>query len=232
MAPSLRPRVSARRGRAACPSCPAAAPVRARGSASCARHPSAAARRCRGTRRSPASRRTAGRRRAAPGSSRCRRVRRARRAAPARARPDARRNPSGARSAARGPPTRTGTTRPGTARSRLEVFPKQRKENSVLPLAVPLVRLPLHALAHEADALAVPDRAVVEAVAGELEAVEAELDEEVALKPPRRLVGDATPPVARVHGEAADARDPVRLADRLERQRPRAPPYAGAVEGA
>ena len=73
----------------------------------------------------------------------------------------------------------------------VEILLQEREQHRVLPLAVTEVRPPLHALADEPDALGVADRALVEAVAGELEAVEAELAEQVALEQPR--ASSATP---------------------------------------
>ena len=63
------------------------------------------------------------------------------------------------------------------------------------------VRLAAHALAHEAGALGVAHRALVEAVDLELEAVEAEVEDQVALEEPRRVVGEPAAPEVRVDRE-------------------------------
>src|SRR5581483_6631757 len=69
--------------------------------------------------------------------------------------------------------SRASSKRSGTAASLrlLEVLPSQSEEHPVDPLAVPQIGAALHALAHEAGALCVGDRAVVEAVDLELEPV-------------------------------------------------------------
>ena len=67
------------------------------------------------------------------------------------------------------------------------VFLQQREQHRVLPLAVPEVRPPLHALAHEPDSFGMADRPLVEAVARKLEPVVAELDEQVAAAAGARL---------------------------------------------
>src|SRR5712691_4794525 len=104
--------------------------------------------------------------------------------------------------------------------SSFQVFAEQREEHRVLPFPMAQIRAALHALAHEPDSLGMPDRTIVEAVAGELEAVVAEVEEQVPLELPRSLVGDATPTERRMHGEAAEVRDPIRLAQLVEGHRP------------
>ena len=64
----------------------------------------------------------------------------------------------------------------------VQVFANQPEENSVDPLPVAQVRLPLHAFANEAGALRVLDRALVEPVDLELEPVEVEVEQEMALE--------------------------------------------------
>ena len=59
-------------------------------------------------------------------------------------------------------------------------------------------------------------RALVEAVDLELQPVEAEVDQEVALQQPRRVVADAAAAEVRVHGEPADVRDAGAAVDELE----------------
>jgi len=54
---------------------------------------------------------------------------------------------------------------------------------------------------NESRAFRVADRALVEAVALELNAMEPEIDQQVALQLPRRLVGHAAPAKVRVHGK-------------------------------
>src|SRR5262249_56848280 len=67
-----------------------------------------------------------------------------------------------------------------------------------------------------------PDRPIVEAVAGELEPVEAEVEDEESLELPGGLLRHPTPAEVGVHRQPADARDAVRVADELELHRPRA----------
>src|SRR5439155_22464778 len=84
------------------------------------------------------------------------------------------------------------------ARSEPEVLPDDPVQDSVGPAAVPAVGLPPHALADEARSLGVPNGALVEAVDLELQSMEAELEEQVALEEPRRLVREPLPPELRV----------------------------------
>src|SRR5215210_3905896 len=72
-----------------------------------------------------------------------------------------------------------------------------------------------------------PDRALVEAVALELEPVEVEIDEQVALEEPRRLVRQ--PPSAEVgmDREAAEVRDPASAVRQGELHHPRLRPALG-----
>src|ERR1041384_1563274 len=60
------------------------------------------------------------------------------------------------------------------------------------------------------------DRALVDAVAGELEAVIAELVEEVALQEARCVVRDPPAAKRRMHGEATEVGDAMQLAPLLE----------------
>src|SRR5690349_12589997 len=98
----------------------------------------------------------------------------------------------------------------------VEVLLRERVEHRVDPLAVLQVRTTLHALAHVAGALGMRDRALVEGVDLQLDAMEAQLAQQEALEQLRRL--DADPPLAEsgMHGEAAGGRDPVLLAHPLE----------------
>src|SRR5436305_13734689 len=100
---------------------------------------------------------------------------------------------------------------------RLQVLLRQPEQHGVDPLAVSPVRAPLHALADVAAALRVRDRALVEAVDLQLDAVEAELAEEQPLEHPRRIVADLAPPEPRIDREAAGLRDSMLLADAVER---------------
>src|SRR5439155_21322209 len=96
------------------------------------------------------------------------------------------------------------------------------EEHCVLPLAVTQVSPSLDALAHETDALRMTDRGVVEAVAGELEPVIAELAQQVALEQTRALVGDPTPAEGRMYGKDLELRDAVHVARLAKAHRPRA----------
>src|SRR5712691_3460629 len=89
----------------------------------------------------------------------------------------------------------------------VEIFADQAEEDAVDPLAVAPVGLAPDALAHEAGALGVADRTLVEAVALELEAVVVEVEDQVPLEQPRRLVSEPAPAEVRVEGEAAERGD-------------------------
>src|SRR3990170_1232802 len=106
----------------------------------------------------------------------------------------------------------------------LEILGNEAVEDAVHPLLVPPVRLAAHALADVAGQLGVPLRALVEPVDLELEPVEAELEEEVALDLPGGLDADLPPAEVGVHGEPAEARDPAPLVDSLEGHRAGRPP--------
>src|SRR5205085_6880857 len=96
--------------------------------------------------------------------------------------------------------------------SLLQVLADEPELDCVLPLAVAFVRPPLHALADEAGPLRVRDRAHVERVARELEAVVAELEDQQALRLARGGVRDPPPAERRMHRERLEVRDPVPLA--------------------
>src|SRR3954468_10592160 len=81
---------------------------------------------------------------------------------------------------------------------------------------MPQVRPPLDTFAHEPDALAVANSAVVEPVAGELEAVVAELEQQIPLQGARGFVGDPTPTKVGMDREPAEVRDPVDLASLVD----------------
>src|SRR6266516_1754190 len=104
---------------------------------------------------------------------------------------------------------------------RVKVLAYEPEEHGVLPLAVPQVRLPLHALADEARALRVAERALVEGVDLELEPVQAEVDEQVPLELPGGVVRDSATAEVRVDGEPAQARDPRPGVRQLEAHRAR-----------
>jgi hypothetical protein len=84
---------------------------------------------------------------------------------------------------------------------------------------VPEVGAALNALAHEADALRMPDRTIVEPVGGELEPVVAELQEQVLLEESRRVVRDTTAAKVGMDCEASEPRNSVRLAPLFESHR-------------
>src|SRR5437588_3383582 len=98
----------------------------------------------------------------------------------------------------------------------LEILPQQPVENAVDPVAVPPVRPPPDALAHEADPLRVVHRALVEAVDLELEPVVVEVEEEVSVEHPRGLVRDSPAAEARMDGEPAEMCDPAPAVLHLE----------------
>src|SRR5438270_2642099 len=102
----------------------------------------------------------------------------------------------------------------------LEILPEQPVEDAVDPVAVPPVRPPPDALANEADPLRVAHRPLVEAVDLELQAVVVEVEEEVPVEHPRRLVRQTPPPEVRVHREPVEVRDPAAAVRHLERHAP------------
>src|ERR671925_2098821 len=106
----------------------------------------------------------------------------------------------------------------------LEVLANQREEHAVDPLAMPPVRLALHSLADEAGALGVTNRPVVEAVALELEAVEAEIEQQVALEEPGRVVGEPAAAEVAVDRQPAEARNPASPVRERELHHPGARP--------
>src|SRR4029079_18788672 len=91
---------------------------------------------------------------------------------------------------------------------RLQIFPQQSVEHAVDPVAVPPVRPPPNALADEADPLRVAPRPLVEAVDLQVPPVVVEVEEEVPVEHPRRLVGQTLSPELRVHCEPIQMRDP------------------------
>ena len=76
-------------------------------------------------------------------------------------------------------------------RRQAEILADEPEQDAVGPLAVAPVRLALHPFADEADPLGVGDRALVEAVDLQLQPVEAELEQEVALELSRGLLRQA-----------------------------------------
>src|SRR6478672_1353967 len=99
---------------------------------------------------------------------------------------------------------------PGTLR--VDVFGEQCELHGVLPVAMAHVRTPLHALADEADALRMADRRLVEAITRKLEAVKAELVDQIALQQPRTCIRDAPTTEGRSTCERLQVHDPMQLA--------------------
>src|ERR671939_1924633 len=110
----------------------------------------------------------------------------------------------------------------------LQILPQKPVEHAVDPVAVPLIGAPPDALADEADPLRVAHRPLVEAVDLELQPVVVEVEEEVPVEHPRRLVGHPPPAEVRMHREPVEMRDPAAAVRHLERHAPGEPP-AGAV---
>ena len=81
------------------------------------------------------------------------------------------------------------------------------KRTPSIPFAVAAVRLALDALPHEAGALGVAHRPLVEPVDLELEPVVANSSDQVPLEEPRRLVGEETAPEIRMDRQPAEPRD-------------------------
>ena len=105
---------------------------------------------------------------------------------------------------------------PSSLGRRGQVFDREPVDDAVYPLAVTEVRAPLAALEHEPRTLGVPHGPFVEAVDLELEPVEAELLEEMALEQPRRLVSQLLAAVVGMDCEAAELGDAVRPATARE----------------
>ena len=76
------------------------------------------------------------------------------------------------------------------------------------------------------DALRVLDRALVEAVDLELQPVEVELEQQVALKEPRGLVGEPAATELGMDREPAEIRDAVALVGDVEAHQAGTPPFA------
>ena len=95
----------------------------------------------------------------------------------------------------------------------------ERVEDAVHPAVAAAVRLPLDALADPAGALRVPLRPLVEAVDLELDPVEAELADQVALQQAGGVVGEPAAAEARMHGDAAGVGDPAAAVLALPRHR-------------
>src|SRR5439155_20615418 len=98
-----------------------------------------------------------------------------------------------------------------------QLFLQQREEHGVLPFAVLQVRPSLHALAHVAAGVGMRERTLVEAVDLQLDAVEVEVDEQVALERTCALDADPASAEARMDGEATRLGDAVALVDAVER---------------
>src|ERR687888_2388752 len=90
----------------------------------------------------------------------------------------------------------------------LEVLPQQPVEHAVDPVTVPPVGAPPDTLADEADPLRVAHRPLVEAVDLELQPVVVEVEEEVPVEHPRRLVRHAATAEIGMHREPEQVRDP------------------------
>src|SRR5437868_14810559 len=101
----------------------------------------------------------------------------------------------------------------------VQILTDETEQHCVLPGAVLEVRLPLHALAHVAAPLGLRDRALVEAVDLQLDAVQVEVDEQVTLEHARRLVGEAAAAVARMNREPSCLRDAMALVQQPEADR-------------
>src|SRR5207302_996420 len=90
------------------------------------------------------------------------------------------------------------------------------EQDTVDPVAVPPVRAAPNALADVADALCVRNRARVEAVDLELEAVVAEVVHQMLLEASRSVICDPAAAERRVHSEALEVRNPRTAVRELE----------------
>src|SRR6266508_2294387 len=107
-----------------------------------------------------------------------------------------------------------------------QIFAQEAEQHAVYPLVVPPVGLALDSLAHESGPLGVLNRALIEAIDLELQPVIAEVEEEVALKDPRSVVGKAPPAKGRMDGEPAEVRDPAAAVREVETHDARSAPLA------
>src|SRR5207248_5942603 len=103
-------------------------------------------------------------------------------------------------------------------------------EDTVCPLAVPQVGAAADTFAKEARPLGVALGPLVEAVDLELEAVEAELEQEVALEDPRGVVGEAAAAEVGMNREVAEICDPRAAVRELEAHQPGAPPLSVVLD--
>ena len=107
-----------------------------------------------------------------------------------------------------------------SSRRQPEVLADERIQGAPHPPTLAAVRLSALALPHEPDALGVPHRPLVELVDLELEAVVAEVEEEVTLQLVGRLVGEPAAAKVRVDGQPAEVRDPAAPVSLLELHHP------------
>ena len=89
----------------------------------------------------------------------------------------------------------------------VKIFFQKSEHDPVHPLAVSEIRLPFDSFADETHALRVPNGAIVEAVALELKAMEAEVVQQVPLELPRGLVRKPASAEIRMRCEASEIRD-------------------------
>src|SRR5665213_2434547 len=101
----------------------------------------------------------------------------------------------------------------------LQLIAQQSEKHRVLPLPVLQIRLALDALAHVTGALRLRDRALVEAVDLQLDPVQVEVDEQMALELAHGLVADPAAAEARMDREPPRLRDPAALVDEAEADR-------------
>src|SRR5256884_1521678 len=115
---------------------------------------------------------------------------------------------------------------------RLEILAHQAVDHTVDPFVVAPVRLAAHAFAKEARTLGMLLRALVETVDLELETVEAEVEEQVALEELRRFVRQPAAAEVGVHRERAEVRNPAAAVPEPESHQTGAPGVAPGHERA
>ena len=90
---------------------------------------------------------------------------------------------------------------------RFKILFQKPEHDPVHPLAVTEICLSFNAFPHETGALRVTNGTLVEAVALELQSVEAQVVEQVALQLPRRFVGDPAAAEIWMRGQAPEIGD-------------------------
>src|SRR5262249_5452918 len=118
----------------------------------------------------------------------------------------------------------------GRVTSFVQIFAHQPVENTIHPLAVPPIAATPQAFLHEAPPLGVTLRPLVETVDLELQTMEIELEQQVALEDPRRAVGEPAPAEVRMDREIPEIRDPGAAVREREAERACALPLGAVLD--